>query len=82
MAILDKYTDEYVLGEVRKLQYTYGLNKVIRYNLERLEKFQTQSVAEHLTNIVKFLNDNNFQYIKKFLEVINKQKESYGILRI
>ena len=48
----NKFTDEYVLGEIQKLRYAYGLNKVIRYDLKRDEKFQTQSVAEHLTNMM------------------------------
>ena len=45
-------TTEYILAEIKKIKYTYGLNKVIRYNLKRNEKFQTQSVAEHLTNMM------------------------------
>lgn len=49
---LEKYTGEYVLEEVRKIKYLYGVNKVIRYNLERQEKYQSQSVAEHLTNML------------------------------
>lgn len=49
---LEDFTDEYVLGEIKKLKYTYGLNKVIRYNLDRQEKHQTQSVAEHICNMI------------------------------
>jgi 5'-deoxynucleotidase YfbR-like HD superfamily hydrolase len=49
---LEMYTDEYVLSEIEKLRYTYGVNKVIRYNLTREEKYQTQSVAEHVNNML------------------------------
>jgi hypothetical protein len=45
-------TDEYILSEIEKLKYPYGLNRVIRFNLERKEEFQTQSVAEHVTNMI------------------------------
>jgi 5'-deoxynucleotidase YfbR-like HD superfamily hydrolase len=45
-------SSEHIRSEIKKLQYTYGLNKVIRYNLKREEKHQTQSVAEHVTNIL------------------------------
>jgi putative hydrolase of HD superfamily len=41
-----------ILKEIDKLIYTYGLNKVIRYNKKRKEKHQTQSVAEHVTNML------------------------------
>lgn len=49
---LDQITDEWVLGEIKKIRYTYGLNSVIRYNLKRLEEFETQSVAEHVYNML------------------------------
>lgn len=42
----------YILSEIDKLRYTYGLNKVIRYQQSREEVHQTQSVAEHVTNIM------------------------------
>lgn len=45
-------TEEHILSELRKLRYTYNINKVIRYNFEREEKFQTQSVAEHVANMI------------------------------
>lgn len=41
-----------VLKNIDKLLYTYGLNKVIRYKQERSEIYQTQSVAEHVTNMI------------------------------
>lgn len=45
-------TKEYILSEIEKLMYPYGLNRIIRYSLERKESFQTQSVAEHVTNMI------------------------------
>lgn len=48
----DKLTDEYIISEIEKLKYPYGLNRVIRYNLKRREDFQTQSVAEHVANMI------------------------------
>lgn len=42
----------YILSEVEKLRYTYGLNKIIRYQQKRDEEHHTQSVAEHVTNIL------------------------------
>ena len=49
---IEDLTEEYVLSEIKKIKYTYGLNKVIRYNLDRQEAYQTQSVAEHLLNMI------------------------------
>ena len=49
---IEQFTDEYVLEEIKKIKYTYGLNSVIRYNLERDELHKTQSVAEHVTNML------------------------------
>jgi len=45
-------TDKYILSEIEKLKYLYGLNKVIRFNLTRKEDWQTQSVAEHVANMI------------------------------
>jgi 5'-deoxynucleotidase YfbR-like HD superfamily hydrolase len=46
-------SEEWILGEIEKIKYTYGLNKVIRYNLNRdSEKLPTQSVAEHVYNML------------------------------
>ncbi|MEI7709351.1 MAG: HD domain-containing protein [bacterium] len=45
-------TKEQIWTEIEKLMYPYGLNRVIRYSLERKEPFQTQSVAEHVTNMI------------------------------
>lgn len=41
-------TPEYILSEVRKLQYLYGLKREIRYGQRRAEDDSTESVAEHL----------------------------------
>lgn len=40
------------LKNIDKLLYTYGLNRVIRYKQERNEIHETQSVAEHVTNML------------------------------
>ena len=41
-----------ILNSVSKILYTYGLNRVIRYEQKRKEIHQTQSVAEHVTNMI------------------------------
>jgi len=43
---------ERILAEVQKLLYTYNLNRIIRCGQERKEEFETQSVAEHITNMM------------------------------
>ena len=45
-------TDSEILSELQQLAYMYGLNSVIRYNLTRDEPHKTQSVSEHITNIL------------------------------
>ncbi len=40
--------DAFVLEELRKLQYLYGQQQVIRSNLTRTEDIMTESVAEHI----------------------------------
>lgn len=45
---LKEYTKEKVLSETTKLQYLYGLKKVIRYDQNRHEADSTESVAEHV----------------------------------
>jgi putative hydrolase of HD superfamily len=45
---LEHYTEEKILEDVAKLQYLYGLKKVIRYNQNRHETDSTESVAEHV----------------------------------
>ncbi len=40
--------DDFVLAELRQLQYLYGLQRVIRSNLTRSEVIETNSVAEHI----------------------------------
>ncbi len=50
---VENLDSEWVLNEVEKLKYTYNLNKVIRYNLDRNgETLPTQSVAEHVYNML------------------------------
>jgi len=45
-------TDFEILNELRQLAYMYELNSVIRYGLVREEQHKTQSVSEHITNIL------------------------------
>jgi 5'-deoxynucleotidase YfbR-like HD superfamily hydrolase len=49
---IEDITEDWILQEIEKLKYTYGLNKVVRYNLIREEIYETQSVAEHVTNML------------------------------
>jgi len=44
----DHLTPEYILSEVAKLQYLYGLKYEIRYADSRNEQDSTESVAEHI----------------------------------
>ena len=44
--------ENHILREVDRLLYTYGINKVIRYSKGRVEEYQTQSVAEHVANMI------------------------------
>ncbi len=41
-------SDEFVLSETRKIQYTYGLKHEMRYIVEREEDVLSESVAEHV----------------------------------
>jgi putative hydrolases of HD superfamily len=41
-------TPEYILSEVRKIQYLYGLKREIRYGQKRAADDYTESVAEHI----------------------------------
>lgn len=45
---LDEFTDERILEDLKKLQYLYGLKKVIRYDQNRHHEDSTESVAEHV----------------------------------
>jgi putative hydrolase of HD superfamily len=40
--------DDFVLAEVNKVQYLYGLQRVIRSGLTRTESIKTESVADHV----------------------------------
>jgi 5'-deoxynucleotidase YfbR-like HD superfamily hydrolase len=42
------FTTEFILEEVRKLQYLYGLKREIRYGQTRSQDDVTESVAEHI----------------------------------
>lgn len=46
--ITDTMTTEFVISEVRKLQYLYGLKREIRYAESRAADDYTESVAEHI----------------------------------
>lgn len=65
---------EDILNNVNKLIYTYGLNKVIRYEQNRSEIHQTQSVAEHVTNMIfcayYFRDIEDPKYKMNFEEVV------------
>lgn len=45
---LEEFTREHILEDTAKLQYLYGLKKVIRYNQGRQQTDSTESVAEHV----------------------------------
>lgn len=45
---IDQLSDDDIVAEVRKLQYLYGLKRVIRYAQSRTEEDTTESVAEHI----------------------------------
>ncbi len=45
---MEKYTKEFIISEVKKIQYLYGLKKEIRYARERIQDDLTESVAEHV----------------------------------
>ena len=49
---MKKLTKKFIESELEKINYTYKLNEIIRYNKERKEKYQTQSLAEHVTNMI------------------------------
>lgn len=55
---IENITNDWIFSEVEKLKYTYGLNKVIRYNKKREEtkENETQSVAEHVYNMLILAN--------------------------
>lgn len=45
---IESYTNDVILDDLRRLQYLYGLKKEIRYNLNREQTDDTESVAEHI----------------------------------
>ncbi len=44
----ENFTTEFILSEVKKLQYLYGLKQEIRYGQTRPDNDLTESVAEHI----------------------------------
>jgi 5'-deoxynucleotidase YfbR-like HD superfamily hydrolase len=45
-------TENEIAQQLRKLAYMYELNRVIRYGRVRNEPYQTQSVSEHVANVL------------------------------
>ncbi|HMO77778.1 MAG TPA: HD domain-containing protein [Candidatus Paceibacterota bacterium] len=48
MITLADYTPEFIMEELKKLQYLYGLKQEIRYAQRRTQEDSTESVAEHI----------------------------------
>ena len=48
--------EDFVMSEVRKLRYLYGLKREIRYALKRKEEVYTESVAEHVYGMLILTN--------------------------
>ena len=68
--------EAYILSEVDKLLYTYGINKVIRYSKSRVEEYQTQSVAEHVANMIFCA------YYFRGLEDVNREMDMDRVVRL
>lgn len=51
MITFAELTKEKVLTETEKIRYLYNLKRIIRYNLDREEEYDTESVAEHVFGI-------------------------------
>ena len=66
----------HILSEVDKLLYTYGINKVIRYSKSRVEEYQTQSVAEHVANMIFCA------YYFRDLEDVNREIDMDRVVRL
>ncbi|MEM9336310.1 MAG: HD domain-containing protein [Patescibacteria group bacterium] len=49
-------SDEFVLEEVAKLQYLYGLKNEIRWDSSRTEEVNTESVGEHIYGMIVIAN--------------------------
>lgn len=45
---MEELTEAYVLNEIRKLQFFYGLKKEIRFGEKRTDELDFESVAEHV----------------------------------
>ena len=68
--------EAHILSEVDKLLYTYGINKVIRYSKSRVEEYQTQSVAEHVANMIFCA------YYFRDLEDVNREIDMDRVVRL
>ena len=68
--------EAHILSEVDKLLYTYGINKVIRYSKSRVEEYQTQSVAEHVANMIFCA------YYFRDLEDVNREMDMDRVVRL
>lgn len=64
--------DAFVLSEVEKIQYLYGLKHEVRYNLERTEDIVTESVADHV--YAMHLLANYFLELEDSEALLNKTK--------
>ncbi len=64
--------DEFVLEEVRRLQYLHQLKTVIRSNLKRVEEVQTESVAEHIYTMT--ILADYFSRVEEFAVPLNMQR--------
>lgn len=68
------WNDKYILSEIEKINYLYNLSGVIRYGLKRAEKIRTQSVSEHVLNMLYLAN-----YFKEF-EDPNRNLRWYKVI--
>ena len=68
--------ENHILREVDRLLYTYGINKVIRYSKSRVEEYQTQSVAEHVANMIFCA------YYFRDLEDVNREIDMDRVVRL
>lgn len=64
--------DEFVMEEVRRLQYLHQLKTVIRSNLKREEEIKTESVAEHIFTMM--ILADYFSKVEEFEKSLNMQR--------
>lgn len=48
-------SDSEIIDEINKFHYMFSMDTVIRHNLDRKESFQTQSVSEHIFNMITLM---------------------------